>query len=55
MTNAEIEFICDAIRQVAENIENWKLAYQYDDNKNEFVFKRETFVEKEITKNWFNY
>lgn len=53
MTNNEIEFICDAIKEVADNINGWKSDYVYDSKKNEFVNKINHFIEGKITKDWF--
>lgn len=54
MTNAEIEFICDAIKQVANNFETWALDYEYSAVKNEYIHKGHLNVEKEIIKDWFS-
>ncbi|MBD0833458.1 aminotransferase class V-fold PLP-dependent enzyme [Aestuariibaculum sediminum] len=53
MTNAEVEFICDAIEEVASNFETWENDYTYDASKNEFVHNGNKQVEAEITKGWF--
>ncbi|PNW26259.1 aminotransferase class V-fold PLP-dependent enzyme [Formosa algae] len=52
-TNAEMEFICDAIKQVAENHEAWSADYVYNKSNNEFedATKDADIIEK--TKNWF--
>jgi selenocysteine lyase/cysteine desulfurase len=44
MTNAELEFILEAIKQVVENIEVWKQDYYYSNKTNEFYHN--TFAEK---------
>ncbi|XMO88455.1 aminotransferase class V-fold PLP-dependent enzyme [Algibacter sp. AS12] len=54
MTNDEISFICDAIKQVAEHFETWGTDYKYDAVKNEFVHKKNHSVEEQITQNWFS-
>ncbi|MDD7887505.1 aminotransferase class V-fold PLP-dependent enzyme [Flavivirga sp. 57AJ16] len=54
MTNADIYFICDAIKEVAENYEHWEKDYEYNAVKNEFIHKGNHNIEKEITKEWFN-
>ena len=54
MTNDEIDFICDAIKQVAEHITTWGEDYQYDVIKNEFIHKGNMLIEQEITKNWYS-
>ena len=54
MTNEEIHFICDAIKDVAENFETWSKDYEYNAIKNEFEHNKNLEIEKEITSNWFN-
>jgi len=54
MTNQEIHFICDAIKEVAENFEGWGKDYKYNAIKNEFEHNQNLEIEKEITSNWFN-
>ncbi|MDE3742780.1 aminotransferase class V-fold PLP-dependent enzyme [Maribacter polysaccharolyticus] len=53
MTNAEIEFICDAIEQVANNYKTWEEDYEYDFIKNEYIHKENHDVENGIIKGWF--
>lgn len=54
MTNQEIEFICDAIKQVSENYEDWGKDYTYNAIKNEFIHNSNGNIEKQITKEWFS-
>ena len=54
MTNEEIHFICDAIKDVSENFETWSKDYKYNAIKNEFEHNQNLEIEKEITSNWFN-
>ncbi|TJY37829.1 aminotransferase class V-fold PLP-dependent enzyme [Pontimicrobium aquaticum] len=54
MTNEEIYFICDAIKDVAENFEVWSKDYEYNAIKNEFEHTQNLEIEKKITSNWFN-
>ena len=54
MTNEEIHFICDAIKDVSENFETWSKDYEYNAIKNEFEHNQNLEIEKEITSNWFN-
>ena len=54
MTNNEIDFICDAIKEVAQNFKEWEKDYEYNAIKNEFIHKDNKVIEKEITKDWFN-
>jgi 3-deoxy-D-arabino-heptulosonate 7-phosphate (DAHP) synthase len=37
-SNEELHFMCDAIRKVAENIEEWRKDYTYNTRTNEFDF-----------------
>ncbi|TYQ00203.1 selenocysteine lyase/cysteine desulfurase [Tenacibaculum adriaticum] len=54
MTNEEIEFICDAIKKVAENINTWREDYKYNVVKNEFEHVGNLInVEERIISNWF--
>lgn len=53
MTNEEVNFICDSVKQVAEKFKEWRDDYKYDAVKNEFVHRGNEVIEKEITKNWF--
>ena len=54
MTNEELLFITDAIKQVAENASEWSRNYYYDRHTNEFHHSK--FSEKKIADfaNWFN-
>ncbi|NMH89956.1 aminotransferase class V-fold PLP-dependent enzyme [Flavivirga sp. Y03] len=54
MTNEDIYFICNAIKEVAANYEDWGKDYEYNALKNEFIHKENPNIEKEITKGWFN-
>lgn len=55
MTNSEIEFICDAIKLIADNIELWSSHYKYDATRNDFEHIDNLNVEKEIIKDWFKF
>jgi hypothetical protein len=53
MTNDELHFILDAIRQTVENVEKWKKDYCYDRHTNEFhQCKFPENTDSEITR-WF--
>jgi selenocysteine lyase/cysteine desulfurase len=54
MTNAEIEYICDAIKDVSKSFKKWGTDYKYDIIKNEFIHKSNKNLEKKITQDWFN-
>ena len=53
MTNEEIEFICDSIKEVANNFKKWAADYTYNPSKNEYVHNINKLVESEIAQNWF--
>ncbi len=53
MTNTEIEFICDAIEEVAKNVNEWQSDYVYNSVKNEFIHKSDLNTEQEIIADWF--
>ncbi|WP_456376838.1 aminotransferase class V-fold PLP-dependent enzyme [Lutibacter sp.] len=53
ITNKEVLYVCDSIKQVAENVNEWEKDYRYDAAKNEFIHKTAKPVELEIVNNWF--
>ena len=53
ITNTEVLYVCESIKQVAENFEEWAKDYTYDSNKNEFIHKTAKLIEIEIVNNWF--
>ena len=54
MTNAEVDFICDAIKQVALNHVEWGKDYIQNLAKNEFEHKEGNLQEQELVNSWFN-
>lgn len=54
MTDAELQYILDAIVQLAENHETWSLDYTYTKNTNEFVCRLPHPEESEMVEEWFN-
>ena len=52
-TNEEVAFICDSIKELAENINVWKEDYHYNSQTNEYVHKGDGKYEKELVKHWF--
>lgn len=54
MTNAEIDFICDAIAQVAQNHIEWGKDYTYNVSKNEFEHVLGNQNAQELVNDWFN-
>lgn len=53
MTDAEVRYIMDAIKAVAQNFEKWKEDYIYDPCSNEFRHKNEPGFESSLVKDWF--
>ncbi len=53
MTNYEIEYIMNAIREIAKNYTQWKNDYEYNIKKNEFYHKDYKNCSNNIIKNWF--
>ena len=54
MTDAEADYICDAIAAVAANVEEWAKDYEYHASENEYRHKADARVEKSLVKQWFN-
>ncbi|REE83007.1 selenocysteine lyase/cysteine desulfurase [Lutibacter oceani] len=53
ITNEEVLYVCESIKQVVENCELWGKDYEYDAVKNEFIHKTAKPIEIEIVNNWF--
>jgi selenocysteine lyase/cysteine desulfurase len=54
MTNDEIQFICESIKSLARNIEEWSKDYRYDMRKNDYVHLSERPVEEDLVHQWFD-
>jgi selenocysteine lyase/cysteine desulfurase len=54
MTNDELFYIINAIKEVVDNINEWQTDYDYDVQKNEFFHKSYNGNLKEQIKGWFN-
>ena len=52
-TSAEIEFVCESIRLLSENHQEWAKEYQYNPKTNEFNHKVAVTLEKERVATWF--
>ena len=53
MTNKEVNYICSAIREVAENHKEWSNDYEHDISTNEFSFIGYHRKEDEMVEEWF--
>lgn len=52
-TDAEIKFVCDAIRDLAENFKTWQNDYQYNPEKNDFKHHAANTTTAEMVDRWF--
>lgn len=53
MTCAEIDYIIDALKDIAENYKNYEADYNYIPERNEFIHKRDDGFEKRMAVGWF--
>ncbi|CAM1362039.1 Selenocysteine lyase/Cysteine desulfurase [Tenacibaculum sediminilitoris] len=54
ITNEEVQFICESLQALAENIEEWSKDYEYDIIKNDYVHKTVEPIEKQLVTDWFS-
>jgi selenocysteine lyase/cysteine desulfurase len=54
ITTNELEFICNALKELVDNIENWSKDYEYHPIKNDFSHKEVQSIEKELVTSWFS-
>ncbi|HNW97746.1 MAG TPA: aminotransferase class V-fold PLP-dependent enzyme [Bacteroidales bacterium] len=54
MTDNEVKFIASAIKEIQQNIEEWKKDYNYSSHTNEFRHKKNIKDEELKVKPWFN-
>lgn len=55
ITNQELDFICNSLVELRQNIEEWSSDYDYDPIKNDYVHKSVEAVEKKLVKEWFSF
>ncbi|CAM1354284.1 aminotransferase class V-fold PLP-dependent enzyme [Tenacibaculum insulae] len=53
ITNEEVTFICDSLKTLTNNIEEWSKDYQYDMVKNDYTHITAKSIEKELIADWF--
>ena len=53
ITTSELEFVCDSLKELSENIEVWSKDYKYDAIKNDYVHKTIAPIEKDLVNSWF--
>lgn len=51
--DSEVTFICNSLKELCKNIEDWSTDYSYDPIKNDYVHKAVNPVEHSLVKNWF--
>ena len=54
LTDSELEYIINAIREISDNIEIWQKDYLYNKKDNEFIHKKESGISGELVKKWFD-
>lgn len=52
-TDAEVRYVCESIKALAENFEEWGKDYSYNKSTNEFVHKDAEPSEAEMVNRWF--
>lgn len=52
-TTEEIQRVCDSIKALAENHQEWGKEYHYNTKTNEFTHKDDKLLVKELVKTWF--
>jgi selenocysteine lyase/cysteine desulfurase len=54
MTNEELDYVLDSIRQVAENGLQWAEDYKYNPSDNEFYYRKEERIAPDLVDAWFS-
>lgn len=52
-TDAEVHYVCESIKALAENFPEWSKDYEYNKCSNEFVHKNAQPAEQEMVGKWF--
>ena len=52
-TTAEIEYVCNSIKALAENHQQWSKDYSYNPKTNEFAHVKALNLEEEMVNKWF--
>lgn len=52
-TNAEIQYVCESIKAMAENFGEWSKDYNYNNKSNEFTHVNATNADQDRVKEWF--
>ena len=54
MTDAELDFILDALHQMVEHIDAWSLDYRYDKKTNEHIHRHGGDTTAATVERWFD-
>jgi selenocysteine lyase/cysteine desulfurase len=54
ITSKELNFVCESLHTLSENIEEWSRDYDYCSIKNDFIHKTVEPIEKQLVKTWFS-
>ncbi|MCD0474128.1 aminotransferase class V-fold PLP-dependent enzyme [Flavobacterium sp. EDS] len=52
-TSEEIAFVCNSIKELAQNHKTWALDYEYNKETNEFIHENVNTFEDELVSGWF--
>lgn len=53
ITTEELNFICNSLKELCHNIEEWSKDYQYDELKNDYIHKTKEPTERKLVSTWF--
>ena len=54
ITDEEVDFVCNAIKGLCKNVEDWSKEYKYDTIKNDYIHTSVKSIEQELVKSWFS-
>ncbi len=54
ITDEEVQFICNALKEVCANVSEWSLDYDYDMEHNDYKHRNAISIEKELVDSWFS-
>ncbi len=54
ITDEEVNYICESLKSLASNIDEWSQDYRYDAIKNDYVHKSWEPIERQLVKTWFD-
>lgn len=55
VTDVEVDFICESLKELCDNIDDWASDYRYDIAKNDYVHISEEPIEKQLVADWFDF